>query len=212
MNKSEDCSNSELFRRQLNRVRDGSQDAAAALISEFGPHVYRVIRRRLDRRLRAKIDSEDMFQLVWASFFRYPERMGRFTQSHELLRFLSVVARNKVIHGGRKYRRVQKNDMSREVSLMDSSAPDWIAQQRIQSPSQVAMAKERFERMLEGLSRQHQRILCLRVAGTSYVAIAAELGLHERTVRKVVERLARKDLATLARDDGSGDSFRAGKG
>ena len=64
-----------------------------------------------------------------------------------------------------------------------------------------------FERLLEGLSRQHQRILCLRVAGTSYVAIAAELGLHERTVRKVVERLALKDLARWARDDGAGDSF-----
>lgn len=201
MNKTERCSESHRFRTQMDHVRHGSQAAAAALISEFGPHVYRVIRRRLDMRLRAKIDSEDLFQLVWASFFRYPERMGRFSESRELLQFLSVVARNKVVEGVRKYQQTQKNNMSREVSLFDSRAPLSIAERRIKSPSQVAIAKERFERMMDGLSRRNQRILCLRIAGTSYVQIAAELGLHERTVRKVIERLAADDFQRAPEND-----------
>lgn len=194
MNEIDRYSESHRFRMQLERVRNGSQGAAAALISEFGPHVYRVIRRRLDMKLRSKIDSEDLFQLVWASFFRYPERMERFSQSLELVHFLSAVARNKVIEGVRKYQRTQKYDMSREISLGDSRVCISITERRIKSPSQVAMAKERFEHLLRGLSRRHQRILCLRLAGASYVQIAAEMQLHERTVRKVIAKIGRQGL------------------
>jgi len=196
MNETDRSSDDQRFQAQLNRVRNGSEAAAAALISEFGPHVYRVIRRRLDMKLRVKLDSEDLSQLVWASFFRYPERMERFSQTQQLVHFLSAVARNKVIEGVRKYWQTQKYDISREISLVDSRAPISITERRIKSPSQVAIAKERFERMIAGLSRRNQRILCLRIAGASYVQIAADLGLHERTVRKVVAELKRQSMET----------------
>ena len=54
MNETDHASDDGRFRAQLTRARNGSQTAAAALISEFGPHVYRVIRRRLDMRMRVK--------------------------------------------------------------------------------------------------------------------------------------------------------------
>ena len=194
MNETDSTLDDQRFQAQLNRVRNGSEAAAAALISEFGPHVYRVIRRRLDMRLRVKLDSEDLCQLVWASFFRYPERMERFSQTKQLVHFLSAVARNKVIEGVRKYWQTQKHDLSREISLVDSRAPVSITERRIKSPSQVAIAKERYERMIDGLSIRHQRILGLRIAGATYVQIATELGLHERTVRKVVAELKRQSM------------------
>ncbi len=194
MNETDRSLHDQQFQAQLSRVRNGSEAAAAALISEFGPHVYRVIRRRLDMRLRVKLDSEDICQLVWASFFRYPERMERFSQTRQLVHFLSAVARNKVIEGVRKYWQTQKHDVSREISLMDSRAPISIAERRIKSPSQLAIAKECYDRMSDGLSRRNQRILGLRIAGATYVQIAAELGLHERTVRKVVAELKRQSM------------------
>jgi RNA polymerase sigma-70 factor (ECF subfamily) len=194
MNETDRSSDDQRFQSQLNRVRNGSEAAAAALISEFGPHVYRVIRRRLDMRLRVKLDSEDLSQLVWASFFRYPERMERFSKTQQLVHFLSAVARNKVIEGVRKYWQTQKHDISREISLLDSRAPISITEHRIKSPSQLAIAKERFERMIDGLSHRNQQIICLRIAGASYVQIAADLGLHERTVRKVVAQLKRQSM------------------
>jgi len=194
MNETDRSLDDQRFQDQLTRVRNGSEAAAAALISEFGPHVYRVIRRRLDMRLRVKLDSEDICQLVWASFFRYPERMERFSQTRQLVHFLSAVARNKVIEGVRKYWQTQKHDLSREISLMDSRAPISIAERRIKSPSQLAIAKERYDHMIDGLSRRNQRILGLRIAGATYVQIATELGLHERTVRKVVAELKRQSM------------------
>ncbi len=200
MNERDRYPESHRFRMQLERIRNGSQEAAAALISEFGPHVYRVIRRRLDMKLRSKIDSEDLFQLVWASFFRYPERMERFSRSLELVHFLSAVARNKVIEGVRKYQRTQKHDMSREISLGDSRLGIAITECRVKSPSQVAIAKERFEHLMRGLSRRHQRILCLRLAGATYVQIAAEMQLHERTVRKVIAKIGHQGLVNEARE------------
>lgn len=194
MNETDRSQDDRRFQAQLTRVRNGSETAAAALISEFGPHVYRVIRRRLDMRLRVKLDSEDLCQLVWASFFRYPDRMERFSQTRQLVHFLSAVARNKVIEGVRKYWQTQKHDLSREISLMDSRAPISITERRIKSPSQLAIAKERYDRMIDGLSHRNQRILGLRIAGATYVQIATELGLHERTVRKVVAELKRQSM------------------
>ena len=77
---------------------------------------------------------------------------------------------------------------------MDSRAPISIAERRIKSPSQLAITKERYDHMIDGLSRRNQRILGLRIAGATYVQIATELGLHERTVRKVVAELKRQSM------------------
>jgi len=60
------------FSLLLEQARAGSDSAARELIERFGPFILRVIRNRLDPRLRSIFDSADFSQAVWASFFAMP--------------------------------------------------------------------------------------------------------------------------------------------
>ena len=66
------------FRRLMQRVRDGSEEAVWDLVSVYGEAIRRAVRRVLNRNLRSKFDSLDFVQLVWKSFFRKREKVDRF--------------------------------------------------------------------------------------------------------------------------------------
>ena len=75
------------FRKVIERVCAGSDEATWELIDTYGPHIQRVIRRKLNQKMRSKFDSLDFVQMVWASFFTEREKMAGFTEpngSHSL--------------------------------------------------------------------------------------------------------------------------------
>jgi hypothetical protein len=72
------------FQTLLKGIRAGSQDAARQMLAIYGKHVLRVIRRRLHKRLRAKFDSGDFAQSVWASFFTAPASEGHFQRPEDM--------------------------------------------------------------------------------------------------------------------------------
>src|SRR5205085_6558387 len=80
----------------LAQLREGSEDAAWQLIELYGPHIHRVVRRTLDRRLRGKFDSVDFVQAVWASFFREPAQILEFQSPKQIVRYLATAAEFKV--------------------------------------------------------------------------------------------------------------------
>lgn len=59
----------QVFASLMQRVREGSQDAAHELFQQYGPHILRIVRRKLHKTMRSKYDSSDFVQAVWASFF-----------------------------------------------------------------------------------------------------------------------------------------------
>jgi RNA polymerase sigma-70 factor (ECF subfamily) len=177
------------FAQLIERVRAGSEDAARELIARYGGAVIRVIRSRLDRKLRAKYDSADLAQDVWASFFngalsRYPLRTPT-----DLAHLLTRMAGHKAVDAFRAWHHTRR----RREHLMDSATVrqevrDVCAGQK--SPSQAVAVEEEWEQVLQQQSARDQRILILLRQGHSYQEIADELGVAERTVRRVVMRLA----------------------
>ena len=67
------------------------------------------------------------------------------------------------------------------------------------TPSQFAMARERWVRMLRSLPERHRQVIRMRLMGRSTGAIATTLGVSERTVQRVIDRI------TEAADDGQFD-------
>jgi DNA-directed RNA polymerase specialized sigma24 family protein len=57
------------------------------------------------------------------------------------------------------------------------------------TPSAVAIARERWDSLMQEQPPQVRTILNKRLAGAKYSDIADELGLHERTVRKAVKKV-----------------------
>src|SRR4051812_21028485 len=178
--------------RFLARIRGGDEDAARELLTRYEAEVRLVVRRQLPRLLRSRFDSLDFLQSVWGSFFRRV-RTGPadFEDSRHLVAFLARAAKNKVID---EYRRAgsQKQDMHREEPIYaEGNRPRDLAAD-IDTPSEVAQAREVFGRLRDLLPEDRRTILELKAEGLSSREIGERIGVSERTVQRVLEDLRRK--------------------
>jgi RNA polymerase sigma factor (sigma-70 family) len=174
----------------LQRIRVGSQDAARELWQRYEPHVRRVLRRKLNKKLRTKLDSVDLAQDVWISFFVDPRHQFEFDQPEDLIAFLATLAQNKLVDTLRRHA-TQKYAVSREQPLADETGSEVVKLiDPGPSPSQVIMAEEAWEKLLEGQSPQSQRILNRLRQGRTQQEVAQEIGVSERTVRRLVRKIA----------------------
>src|SRR6185503_6903092 len=146
----------------------------------------RVVRRSLSQEMRSKFDSIDFVQTVWASFFGHSSVTGTFERPEELIAYLTTLARNKVIDEFRRRMQGAKYNIKRERPLEDMNGFGAHAvAARQPSPSDVAIAREMWSQLVCAQPAHYQRMIQLRFEGASYVEIASELGVNERTVRRV---------------------------
>jgi RNA polymerase sigma-70 factor (ECF subfamily) len=183
------------FDQLLADLRDGSEEAAWQLIEQYGPHIHRVVRRHLNRRLRGKFDSVDFVQSVWASFFREPEQIQEFTSPEQIVAYLAAAARFKVVDETRRRLGTKKHDVMREESWSESTIEEQENACVGPTPDDVAIAREAWNRLVGSETTRHREIVRLRIAGNTYGEIAEKLDIHERTARKVVDRLLRRQSA-----------------
>jgi RNA polymerase sigma factor (sigma-70 family) len=176
------------FAGLMDRVRAGSQDAAWEIIDRFGTQIKQVVRRRLNGLLRSQFDSADFVQVVWLSFFRHPDLIRTFSSPQQLASFLEVMARNKVTDETRRRLYTDKYNLRGKRSYDDEVEKHSLVD-RGPTPSAVAVAKERWESVIQGQPKHYQEVARLRFLGKSNAEIARELKIHERTVRKIIERL-----------------------
>ena len=179
----------------IDKAKAGDQDAIRSL-QRFENDIRMMVRVRLPRPLRSQFDSMDFVQDVWQSFFRiFNHDPERFAQVRDLRGFLAGVARNKVYEEHRRRSLTQKYDLEREEPLYIRRGNRDIPRELIASdptPSQDAQARERLDQLLEGRSPREAEVIELRRQGLTFEEIAAQTGLHERTVRRVIETIRRR--------------------
>lgn len=178
----------------IQRARDGDDDALRSL-HQFEQDIRMMVRVRLPRALRTQFDSMDFVQDVWQSFFRvYSREPQRFTEVQDLRGYLARVARNKVYEEHRRLSLTQKYDVAREEPLYVRKGSREIPREVAASdpsPSQDAQARERLARILEGRTPVEAEVIQLRRQGLTFSEIAEQIGLHERTVRRIMEAIRR---------------------
>ncbi|HEV3168505.1 MAG TPA: sigma-70 family RNA polymerase sigma factor [Isosphaeraceae bacterium] len=176
----------------LARIQEGDEDAARELLTRYEAEVRLVVRRQLPRLLRSRFDSLDFLQSVWGSFFqRMRTGPHDFEDSRHLVAFLARAAKNKVID---EYRRAasQKHNMHREEPIWaEGERPRDVAAD-LDTPSEVAQAREEFGRLRALLPEERRNILELKAEGLSSREIGEQLGVSERTVQRVIEDLRRR--------------------
>jgi RNA polymerase sigma factor (sigma-70 family) len=181
------------FEILMQRLRRGYADAAPALLEQYGDHILRAVRRRLNRSMRGKFDSQDFVQAVWASFFQHQEQIAEFENPQALIGFLVRVASNKVVDECRKFLTTEKYNVNRELSLESSTVREILLHNTNQpTPSETAVAKEEWDRLLENQPSHYQRMLRLRGNGATFTEIAQQLGVDEKTVRRVIKKLSER--------------------
>jgi RNA polymerase sigma factor (sigma-70 family) len=183
------------FAALMERVRAGSQEAARELYDRYSDAVRRVVRLRLEERLRRQYDSADFVQSVWFSFFRTPAQDYTFPTPEALVAFLAQMASNKVSDTRRKSLGTQRRGDGREESLDATPAPgqDQVLGETLaaptHTPSQYIMANERWQHLVDGLPPGHRRILEMLREGHSYAEIADLLGMDRKIIQRLINRL-----------------------
>lgn len=181
------------FRQLLDGLRAGSDESVRELIDRYGQHIHRIVRRRLNQALRARFDSQDFVQAVWASFFAHSSRIADFDTPDEMIAFLATVAGNKVSDECRRNLKAQKRNVNRERSLHGTTDSCRIEPtDRSPTPSEVAIAAEQFEQLTSGQPSHYRRMVELRAEGATYEEVAQELGVSERNVRRIFRRLEQR--------------------
>jgi RNA polymerase sigma factor (sigma-70 family) len=180
------------FESLMERVRAGCHDAAREMYELYAEPVRKVVRRALHQRLRSQYDSLDFTQSVWASFFLEPADRYAFNSPEELVSFLSRLAYNKVVD---KARQRQGTGPSRSLQERGGRRKDELGAElpvRAPTPSQEAMAAERWESLLQGQPPEHQRALELLRQGHTQREVAAVLGLHPKLLYRILQQLRLK--------------------
>jgi len=172
----------------LEKLSCGEPSAAEEVFRTFEPYLRKVVRRLLPVRLRAKMDSEDVVQSVWADVFQGFRLAGRrFASPAHLRAFLVMVARHRL---GDRLRQFQ-TALDRERPL-PSVGGEGTASCGGPRPSQVAQAHDLWEQMLALCPAEHHEILRLKRQGLALTEIAQRTGLHEGSVRRILRKLARQ--------------------
>jgi RNA polymerase sigma-70 factor (ECF subfamily) len=181
------------FSTLMARVQNGCQQAARELVLRYGGVIRKVVRRRLDQRMRLEYDSLDFLQDVWSSFFR-TTRDCRFEKPDDLVNFLVNMACNKVCDAQR-HRLGPAGALSHEQPLPQPTEDDHgndLPVRRQPTPSQVAVANEQWENLLRGLPPEYQHMLELLRQGYTHEEIAKHFGTYTKVIQRLLERLERK--------------------
>ena len=179
------------FDSLIAKIRTGNEEAAEQLLQEYGPHIIRVIRRRMNPRLRERFDSQDFTQAVWASFFGNLSDVARFSKAHELVQFLSRMASNKVIDAGRRSRFRRETHMDDAGDQVEADRDNRLNISE-PTPSQNAIAHERWYCLIQDETELDQQLLMLRRQGLTQAEISERLQISERQVRRVLSRISNK--------------------
>ncbi len=187
------------FDELIRRVRTGDQDAATELVRRYEQSIRRAVRFRLaDSRLVRVLDSMDICQSVFASFF-VRTAAGQFDieQPDQLLRLLTAIARNKLAkqvntqqRQCRDYRRVQGG----EIDEGQFAAADG-------TPSQIVAGEELLAKADKLLSDEERKLRELRKEGHDWADIAQQLGSSPEALRKKLARAMDRVAHELDLDD-----------
>jgi RNA polymerase sigma factor (sigma-70 family) len=172
----------------LEKLRQGDTAAASELFHTYEPTLRMVVRRQLSANLRAKFDSVDIVQSVWADVlhrFRYAS--WKFKDADHLRGFLVTAARNRFIDRYRQHRAALEREQSLAANSGEAAIP--CHQPR---PSEEAQANDLWHQMLDLCPAQHHELLELKRQGLPLAEIAQRTGLHESSVRRIIYDLARK--------------------
>lgn len=174
------------FADLIQLARQGDEDAVQQLLDVYGEHIFRVVRRNLQRRLRRQFDSADIVQDVWASFFAGSKRHRTFNSPEELVRALVSMARNKIVDTTRK-RLGRRRTSAHEVPLEEVSSKDLPLAKG--SPSQHLKDQEAWIAFLRAQPPVHRAVFTLFRSGKGPAEISEELGLTYGIVARILRKI-----------------------
>ena len=172
----------------LEKLSAGDLRGAERVLPACEPYLRMVVRRALPQGMRAKFDSADVVQSVWAHLLPgFREAGWSFPTTAHLRAFLALVTRHRLQDRLRRHHTALERERPLEVTDVETLPPS-----RQPRPSEVLQADDLWERMLALCPPEHHELLRLKRQGLRLTEIAARTGMHEGSVRRIIRQLARR--------------------
>jgi len=177
-------------------AKEGDPSAVNQLCGIYGERVRRIIRFRIDRKLRPKLDSVDVVQ---DALIQALGGLKNFVYKNEgdFLRWLSRIAENRLYDILDKFH-ADKRDIRKEIPFKKRGGntkdefPGPADPMGMTTPSVIVSRKEEFdalEKAMDALSPELRDVIVLtRIEGLSYKAAGEKLGKSGDAVRRLVLR------------------------
>jgi len=177
-------------------AKDGDESAISQLWTVYGARIHWIMRLRIGRELRSKLESVDLTQEALLSALRDLEN---FTYKNEgdFLRWISTIAENRLRDNLDKMH-AEKRDIRKEIRLgkpdantVSKSAVSFTPIE-VTTPSVIMSRKEELEKLekaIDKLRPEYKEVIVLsKIEGLSYKEIADRLDRSSEAVRKLISR------------------------
>jgi RNA polymerase sigma-70 factor (ECF subfamily) len=170
--------------------RSGDQEAARQLYETYVDRLVALARRRISQRLAGRVDPEDVVQSVFRTFF-HRARAGQFriADQDDLCKLLMRITVHKTL---RKvaFHKAAKRNLNKEMG--QGAEPQEQLQQifdREPTPEEAVTFLDQLEHFLGKLKPDERQIVELRIQGCSNDEIAEKLGIYDRKIRRLIEKV-----------------------
>jgi len=165
-------------------AKEGDRSALGQLCEVYGERIRRIIRLRMGKELRSKLESMDLVQDALLSAL---EGLGDFTYKNEgdFLRWLGKIAENR-IRDNLDRLHADKRDIRKEVPILDNTLAGENGHAQVfeparkTTPSMILSQKEdldKLEKAIDKLRSEYREVIILaKIDGLSYKEIGDKLG------------------------------------
>jgi RNA polymerase sigma-70 factor (ECF subfamily) len=174
----------------VERWRAGDQDAARRLFDRYVDRLAAVARQRIGHRLTARVDPDDVVQSVFRTFFgRLRDGQFSIDEQDDLCKLLTKITVHKTLRQV-EFQLAQRRNPGQETPQGEASH-ERLMELLAHDPSPEATVNflDEFQHFLSGLRPEERAILELRFQGHDNDEVAVKLGVSDRKVRRVVERM-----------------------
>jgi RNA polymerase sigma-70 factor, ECF subfamily len=168
----------------------GDENAAREIFERYFERLLALARRRISQRLASRVDPEDVVQSAFRTFFgRY--KAGQFTiqDSEDVCKLLARITVHKTLRQI-AFHKAAKRDPSQEAGQgSDGQQQLMEVLDREPTPEAVNAFVDQLDHFLKQLRPEDRQILEMRMQGYNSLEIAEKLGISDRKIRRLMERV-----------------------
>ena len=189
--------------RLAEAAKGGDRQALDDLLRRYEPRLRRIVRIRLNARLRRVLESVDIVQETYTSAFKAIERL-ELRSTASILQWLARIAENHMIDAWRRHYGQKRNrDLEGGADPeWGDAGKDWALQpHQPLTPDQEVSRKEIFAIVDDAVSQlpddEREVVLLRSYHGGSWAFVAEQMGRPSEDAARQLHRRARMRLARL---------------
>lgn len=190
------------FQRLIDGLRSGDQSILHEVYARYGSLLRGIADSRLAPGLKRRFDADDVVQSTFRTFFRRAHAgQFQFEDNQRLWNLLLAIAltklREKARFHGRKGRSVERERNSLPSRPGDSTPPEESFLTPAPPPDAATELAEAYESFLTALDEQERQLVDLKLQDRTNDEAAEALGISERSVRRILQRLESRMVRAL---------------